>query len=172
MNLRHHCQLMARYHRWGFERLYAEIDTLDEHEYRRDAGLYFGSVHGTLNHLLLVDHLWHGRLVQQPFATGSLRDIIDDDRAELRERLLARSAVWTDYLAALDDADLAGTASFRKIDGSAASLPRASCVLHVFNHGTHHRGQVSAVLTRCGAAAPEMDLPYFLYGLDPAELAA
>lgn len=102
----------------------------------------------------------------------SLRDIVDDDRTTLRERLLARGPLWIDYLAALDDADLAGTASFRKIDGSAASLPRASCVLHVFNHGTHHRGQVSAVLTRCGAAAPEMDLPYFLYGLDPAELAA
>jgi uncharacterized damage-inducible protein DinB len=172
MNLRHHCQLMARYHRWGFERLYAELDALDEHEYRRDAGLHFGSIHATLNHLLLVDHLWHGRLVQQPFAFASLRDTVDDDRATLRERLLARAAVWLDYLAGLDDADLAGIAHFHKIDGSAASLPRASCLLHVFNHGTHHRGQVSAVITRAGGSAPEMDLPYFLYTLDPAELAA
>jgi uncharacterized damage-inducible protein DinB len=171
MDLRHHCHLMARYHGWGFERLYAEIDTLDEDEYRRDAGLFFGSIHGTLNHLLLVDHVWHGRLVQQPFAIESLRDTVEADRHALRARLLARPAVWIDYLAGLDDATLAGIAEFRKIDGSPAALPRASCLLHVFNHGTHHRGQISAVLTRVGAAAPEMDLPYFLYPLAPHELA-
>ena len=168
MNLRQHCHWMAHYHRWAFERLFAEIDTLEEAEYRADAGLYFGSIHGTLNHLLLVDHLWHGRLVQQAFAIASLRDTVESDRGALRERLLARSAVWIDYLSALDDAALAGNASFHKIDGKLATLPRASCVLHVFNHGTHHRGQISAVLTRLGAAAPEMDLPYFLYTL-PAD---
>lgn len=170
MNLRRHCLLMAHYHGWGFERLYAEIDTLDDHDYRRDCGLYFGSIHGTLNHLLLVDHVWHGRLVQQPFAIDSLRDTVEADRSALRARLLARPATWIDYLAGLDDEALAGHASFRKIDGSPATLPRASCLLHVFNHGTHHRGQISAVLTQLGAAAPEMDLPYFLYTLDPAEL--
>ena len=165
MNLRHHCHLMAQYHHWAFERLYAEIESIDEDEYRRDAGLYFGSIHDTLNHLLLVDHVWHGRLVQQPFATSSLRDTVECERVALRDRLLARGAVWIDYLAALDDTALAGAASFNKIDGSPATLPRASCVLHVFNHGTHHRGQISAVLTRLGASAPEMDLPYFLYTL-------
>jgi uncharacterized damage-inducible protein DinB len=170
MDLRQHCHLMARYHGWGFERLFAEVDSLDAHDYERDTGLYFGSIHSTLNHLLLVDHLWHGRLVQRPFAIASLRDIVEDDRGALRDRLLARPAVWQDYLAGLDDAALAGSAHFLKVDGSPASLPRASCLLHVFNHGTHHRGQISAVLTRLGSAAPEMDLPYYLSTLDPAEL--
>jgi uncharacterized damage-inducible protein DinB len=171
MDLRHHCQLMARYHRWATDKLYAEIDQLDEHEYRGETGLFFGSVHATLNHLLLVDHVWHGRLVQAPFPLTSLRDIVEDDRAALRERLLARGALWLDYLAGLDDAALAGVAHFHKIDGTPATLPRASCVLHVFNHGTHHRGQLSAVLTRVGGQAPEMDLPYFLYTLPATELA-
>lgn len=170
MNLRHHCHLMARYHRWSFERLYSELDQLDEHEYRADAGLYFGSIHATLNHVLLADQIWHGRLVQQPFAFASMRDTIDDDRDGLRARLLARGALWIDYLATLDDAALAGIAEFRKLDDSPARLPRASCMLHVFNHGTHHRGQISAVITRLGGSVPEMDLPYFLFGLDPSEL--
>jgi uncharacterized damage-inducible protein DinB len=172
MNLRKHCQLMARYHGWGFDRLYAEIDALDEDAYRRDTGLHFTSIHGTLNHLLLVDHVWHGRLVHEPFAIDSLRDSVEHDREALRARLLARPAVWLDYLAGLDDAELASEAAFRKLDGTPATLPRASCVLHVFNHGTHHRGQISAVLTQLDASAPEMDLPYFLYTLDPAELGA
>jgi uncharacterized damage-inducible protein DinB len=171
MDLRQHCGLMARYHRWAFERVYAEVDALSERDYHGDCGLFFGSIHATLDHLLLVDHVWHGRLVQQPFPLASLRDAVEDDRAALRSRLLARAAVWTGYLDALDDAALAGTAHFHKIDGTPASLPRASCLLHVFNHATHHRGQLSAALTRLGRAAPEMDLPYFLYTLEPAELA-
>ena len=171
MDLRRHCRLMAHYHHWGFERLYAELDALDEHDYRRDTGLFFGSVHGTLNHLLLVDQLWHGRLVHDPVRLESLRDTVETDRAALRTRLLARGAVWIDYLAGLDDAALAGMAAFHKIDGAPATLPRASCVLHVFNHGTHHRGHVSAVLTRLGGKAPEMDLPYFLYTLPAEDLA-
>ena len=64
----------------------------------------------------------------------------------------------------------ARSADFRKIDGSPARLPRASCVLHVFNHGTHHRGQVTAAVTQFGGRAPEIDLPYFLYTLGPAAL--
>jgi uncharacterized damage-inducible protein DinB len=161
---------MAHYHDWAHGRLYEQVDQLDDHDYHRDAALHFGSVHGTLNHLLLVDHVWYGRLVREHFAIESLRDTVEPDRDALRQRLLQRGSVWLDYLAGLDDADLAGDAHFSKIDGSPATLPRASCLLHVFNHGTHHRGQISAVLTQCGLPAPEMDLPYYLYSLAPETL--
>lgn len=165
MDLRRHCEWMAEYHGWAYATLFAALDALDEERYRLDTGLFFRSIHGTLDHLLLVDRLWYGRLVGDPWQAVKLSDPMVADRTELREELLGRSACWRRYLESVTDADLAGIAEFRKIDGSPARLPRATCVLHVFNHGTHHRGQVSAVITQLGGKAPEMDLPYFLYTL-------
>jgi uncharacterized damage-inducible protein DinB len=170
MDLRRHCELMAEYHGWAYGLLYEQVDRVDEERYRLDTGLFFRSIHGTLNHLLLVDHLWYGRLVGEPWPIATLADEIESERAALKAQLLDRAGLWRRYLDGLSDAELAGTAAFRKIDGSPARLPRASCILHVFNHGTHHRGQVSAALTQFGGLAPEIDLPYFLYTLAPAAL--
>lgn len=170
MDLRRHCELMAEYHGWATALLYEALERIDEERYRLDTGLFFRSIHGTLNHLLLVDHLWHGRLVGTPWPLATLADEVETDRQALRAQLLARSGVWRRYLESLDDRALAGMADFQRIDGTPARLPRASCVLHVFNHGTHHRGQISAAITQFGGAAPEIDLPYFLYTLEPAAL--
>ena len=172
MDLRRHCELMAEYHRWAYATLCTALDHLDEERYRLDCGLYFRSIHGTLNHLLLVDHLWYGRLTGEPFPMRTLADEIETDRAALQARLLARGPVWRQYLASLDDEVLAGIAEFAKLDGTTARLPRASCMLHVFNHGTHHRGQVSAAMTQFGGEAPALDLPYFLYTLPADALGA
>ena len=170
MNLRRHCELMTRYQRWANEKLYAHVEQLDDDAYRRDVGLFFKSVHRTLNHLLLVDHVWLGRMTDEPFPLDTLADEIEPDRAQLKDRLLARSADWLDWLARLTDVDLLAMAAFKKIDGTPSELPRASVLLHVVNHGTHHRGQISAALTQAGIAEPEIDLPYFLYQLPKHDL--
>jgi uncharacterized damage-inducible protein DinB len=170
MDLRQHTLLMARYQGWASQRLFEQVDTLDDETYRRENGLFFGSVHRTLNHLLLADHIWHGRMIHQPYSATSLNEIIEDDRARLRERIIAHAGLWHDTIAAWDDATFAGIAEYQMMNGTPRRIPRATCVLHVFNHGTHHRGQVSAALTQLGASAPEMDLPYFLYSLPGAEI--
>ena len=170
MDLRKHCGLMHRYQRWAFATLFAHLDLLDDEAYGRDVGLFFKSIHGTLNHLLLVDHVWFGRLTHDPFPVKTLADTVEPDRARIKSRLLARGEAWAAYLDGLDDAGLAGVASFHKIDGTPATLPRASAILHVVNHGTHHRGQITAAVTQLGGKAPEIDLPYFLYTLPAAEI--
>ena len=172
MDLRTHCERMAEYHRWAYATRCAELDRIDEERYRLDCGLYFRSIHGTLNHLLLVDHLWYGRLTREPWPLRTLADEIESDRGALQAQLLARGPAWRRYLESIDDEALAGVAEFVKIDGTPARLPRASCILHVFNHGTHHRGQVSAAITQFGGRAPELDLPYFLYTLPADALGA
>jgi uncharacterized damage-inducible protein DinB len=161
---------MAEYHGWAYATLFAGLDAIDDERYRLDCGLFFRSIHGTLNHLLVADHIWYGRLVQEPFPVRGLADEVEGDRPALRAQLLARSAVWRRYLESLDDEALAGVAEFQRLDGAPARLPRASCILHVFNHGTHHRGQVSAAMTQFGAKAPELDLTYFLFALAPDAL--
>ncbi len=168
MNLRRHLGLMAGYHRWAFGRLYEQVDSLSESEYRADCDLFFKSVHGTLAHLLLVDLLWQCRIegLTPDFPTSEAA--IEPDRDRLRTRLIEQAGSWSGRLDGIDDARLSADLSFRNLAGDEFSLPTSCCFAHVFNHGSHHRGQISAALTGFGRAAPVMDFPYYLRDLASA----
>lgn len=170
MDLRQHLNLMAGYHPWAFGRLYEQVDLLSEAEYRGDCDLHFKSIHGTLAHLLLVDLLWQCRMEHRKPDFPTLEADIEPDRDRLRERLLTQAGGWPERLAATDDEALSGDLSFRNLAGDAFTLPLACLISHVFNHGTHHRGQVSAALTGFGRTAPVMDFPYYLRELTPRQL--
>jgi uncharacterized damage-inducible protein DinB len=170
MDLRQHFRLMSAWHLWAFERLYAVVDRVDDERYRRDAGLFFKSVHGTLNHMLLAEHIWRGRLVGEIFPVKSLADEIEPDRVRLRERVLAHAGLWRAAIDATSDEDLAGDLSYRSLKGDPYTLPRASIVHHVFTHGAHHRGQITTALTQWGEEAPVMDFPAFLSALPREKL--
>lgn len=172
MDLHQHLRLMADYHAWALARLYAEVDALADADYYRDCGQFFGSVHGTLNHLLLVEHLWQARLQHRVFEATGLDQELESDRHRLRQRLIAFAQGWRPYVDALDAATLAGDLAYRNLQNVAFTLPFASLVLHVFNHATHHRGQASIALLQLGRAAPVMDLPYFLNELPAQKLHA
>lgn len=153
---------MASYHRWANEVLAEGVRRVDESDYRRDVGLFFGSLHGTLNHVLLVDRLWYARFTGETFEPEGLDEELEPDRSALLERIDERSRNWIDYVDDLDDTDLERSLTYHNTKGIRRKLRRGPALLHVFNHGTHHRGQVSAGLTRLGHEAPEMDLFYFL----------
>lgn len=168
MDLHQHLRLMAGYHAWALDRLYAQVDALDDADYFRDSRQFFGSVHGTLNHLLLVEHLWQSRLQHSVFPATGLDQELESGRDRLKQRLVAFARGWRPFVDALDAATIAGDLNYRNLQGTAFTLPFASLVLHVFNHATHHRGQVSIALLQLGREAPVMDLPYFLNEL-PAQ---
>lgn len=168
LDLHQHLRLMADYHAWALARLYAEVDALSDADYYRDCGQFFGSVHGTLNHLLLVEHLWQARLQHSVFPVNRLDEEVETARTPLKQRLSAFAAGWRPFVDALDAATIRGDLQYRNVQGTAYTLPFATLVLHVFNHATHHRGQASIALLQLGRSAPVMDLPYFLNAL-PAE---
>ena len=154
---------LARYNGWATRKLYQHIDVLSEDEYRRDAGLFFKSVHGTLNHLLVAEQLiWLPRFAEGISPRRALNEEVETDRERLRERLGEGPAKWLPVIEALDDARLAGRLDYTTTKGVAASLPFAATLGHVFNHGTHHRGQISAAITAMGHACPEIDLVWML----------
>lgn len=160
--IKDHCLLMARYGAWAYERMFASLATVSDADYRADCGLFFRSLHGTLNHLLLADSVWFGRFTGQPFAADSLAQEIEADRATLVARVRAQSERWTGLVEAADPGLCDTRLVYRSMAGDACDTPWAGTLLHVFNHGTHHRGQMSAALTRFGQPAPEMDFVYFL----------
>lgn len=152
---------MARYNSWQNESLYGAAATLDDDVRRADRGAFFGSIHGTLNHILWGDRMWMHRFAGTPEPTCGIAespamtadwDILCADRR-------AFDTVIEDWAAALDPAWLAGDLTWysvavkREITG-----PKALLVAHMFNHQTHHRGQVHAMLTAAGARPDNTDL--------------
>jgi uncharacterized damage-inducible protein DinB len=153
---------MARYHAWAFDRLFAALDTAGDDDWRADHGLFFRSLHGTLNHMLLADLIWYGRFAGRPFGAQSLADEVEADRAALVDRMRAQCARWPALIEAADEAVLTGRLRYPNMNGEPCDTPWAGTLLHVFNHCTHHRGQMSAVVTRLGLPAAEMDYVFFL----------
>ncbi len=157
-------RVFARYNRWANARLAATVATLAEADYRADRGLFFRSVHGTLNHLLVADRLWllriGGEIEGEP--PRALDQSLHDDRGDLEVARARQDERLTAFTDGLDDAALARPIAYRNLAGEAFRQPLALVLAHVFNHQTHHRGQIHAALTMGGAAAPALDLMYYL----------
>ena len=154
---------LARYNVWATRLLFEHVDPLSEADYRRDAGLFFKSVHGTCNHLLVAEHrVWFPRFAEGVSNRVALNDEIESDRVALRDRLIAAAGRWAPLIESFDDARFAGTLDYTTTQGVAQSLPFAPTLGHVFNHATHHRGQITAAITAAGQPVPELDMVMML----------
>jgi uncharacterized damage-inducible protein DinB len=162
MGVRTRFLTLAAYNRWANERLYAAAEGLRDDEYRRDLGAFFGSVHATLNHLLLVDRFWLERLDGRDPPRPALDTILYEPFEELKRARIEQDEIITRFLEALREQDFEGVVSYHTGSGSAQRNARNEVLTHLFNHQTHHRGQVHALITRLGYTAPELDYIYFL----------
>jgi uncharacterized damage-inducible protein DinB len=159
-----YCRLMAGYNAEMNRRLYAAADGLDDAARRSDLGAFFGSVHATLSHLLWGDLSWISRFdggegPDAPFPGLTIApewERLKSRRVELDARIEAWAAgVSADWL----NGDLTW---FSGAAQRSMSMPAAPIVIHMFNHQTHHRGQVHALLTRLGAKPADTDLAFIL----------
>lgn len=162
MNGKTHFSMLARYHRWAYDRLYERVDELDDTDYFADKGLFFGSIHGSLNHLLLVDRLWQARLEGVVTGKVDLAETLQDARRPLRDAIFTQCEQLAAFIDALDADRFDRELRYVNSAGEPAAWPFALLLAHLFNHATHHRGQISTALTQCGLDAPVMDIPYFL----------
>ncbi|MDR2213999.1 MAG: DinB family protein [Pseudomonadales bacterium] len=158
-----HFLTLARYNVWATALLLDALGPVSDEDYRRDLGLFFNSIHGTLNHLLVGEHLlWYRRFAEGISPKLALNEVAEDDRAQLALRLREGAARWRPLIASWPGERFLGTLDYTTMRGQPASLPFAATLAHVFNHGTHHRGQITAALTRLGQPCPELDLVYML----------
>lgn len=154
--------MLAAYHGWANELLLTQTMAVSDEHYLAPNGLFFDSIHGTLNHLLLADRAWYGRFSGSPESFSSLAQEIEPDRNALVRRLLERHTLWQRLIESVPQNKMDGHLHYRTTAGDPAKTPWIGTLIHVFNHATHHRGQISAVLTRLDYACPELDLIYFL----------
>ena len=156
---------LSRYNRWMNDKLYATAAQLDDEARKRDVGAFFSSIHGTFNHLLLADRIWLARFegaavpdgAMGPGGIRSLDQELYADFDELRrERALTDDALSA-WVAELTSERLAAPLVYTR-GGRAQSAPLWGSVAHLFNHQTHHRGQITTLLTQRGLDPGVTDL--------------
>lgn len=150
-----HFAMLARYNAWANARLYKMASALTDEQYRRDAGAYFKSLHGTLNHLLVADRIWMHRLTGAGGHPASLGATLCEDLASLRAARIVEDQRIVDYVDGLAEADLGAPLEDRTLGGAPQRQPLHEVLAHLFNHQTHHRGQSHAILTAVGVKEPE-----------------
>lgn len=158
-----HAQMMAAYNAWQNESLYDTASALDDVARRADHGAFFGSIHRTLNHVLWGDRIWLSRFTDYPAPEGGIPDSTDnyEDWGALRSARGETDAFLRNWAGALSPADLEGDLTwFSGAMGRDVTKPRWVLVTHLFNHQTHHRGQVHAMLTAAGAKPDDTDIPF------------
>lgn len=171
-----HYKLMARYNRWMNDRLYVAAAALTDDARKRDLRAFFRSVHGTLNHLLLTDRIWLGRLYGDParfqsrspsgtpIPVTSLDQELYADFAELRTERARTDSDFLAYAEALTADVLASSLAFRSVINPTPRVqPLWAALSHIFNHQTHHRGQVTTLLSQLGADPGVTDLVAFVW---------
>lgn len=154
----------ARYNRWMNDKLYGLAATLGDEVRKRDLGAFFKSIHGTLNHLLLADRVWLARFknvsVPDGFMGPGIRALDQElylDFQDLRRQRAITDDELSSWVSELTLEQLAATLVFKR-RGQKLESPLWWAVAHLFNHQTHHRGQVTTLLTQQGCDPGVTDL--------------
>jgi uncharacterized damage-inducible protein DinB len=154
----------ARYNRWMNDKLYGLAATLSDEARKRDSGAFFKSIHGTFNHILLADRVWLARFkgvtVPNGFMGPGIRSLDQELYADFedlrRERALTDDELST-WISELTSERLAAPLVFMR-RGHRLESPLWGTVAHVFNHQTHHRGQITTLLMQQGCDPGSTDL--------------
>jgi uncharacterized damage-inducible protein DinB len=153
---------MAGYNRWANERLYEAAGKLSPEEFAAPRSGFFPSLLKTLNHILVGDTVWMGRLEATGSSIKSLDQILHPEFAALKAARAAMDNRIAAFVDGVAPARLEEDLVYRTVAGEAMTTQVAQVLLHFFNHQTHHRGQAHAMLSSTEVAPPSLDLILFL----------
>jgi len=157
-----HFRMFAAYNQWANGLLYSATAELTDQEYRASTGAFFGSLHATLNHILVADRLWMKRFTGTGEAPTSLDTILFEDFSSLSSARVSEDQRIINWIDQLDEATLSGIFTYVPVTNPNPVTQRLSPALaHFFNHQTHHRGQAHATLTALGKPSLSLDLIYY-----------
>jgi uncharacterized damage-inducible protein DinB len=147
----------VKYHRWATGLVLDEIVPLPSEELLKKLGGSFPSIYDTAVHLYQSDRVWLDRLEQRP--TGQLSDYeapgcmydLQGAWKEVHDRMVA-------FAGALGEADASNELDYKNLAGQPFRTPVWQILLHVVNHGTHHRGQITNMVRQLGHMATNLDL--------------
>ncbi|WP_010171464.1 DinB family protein [Pseudomonas sp. PAMC 25886] len=162
--------LMASYNQWMNRKVYEAAGGLSDEALMADRGAFFSSILGTLNHLALGDRVWLKRFAEHPAQFTALAPLSTlevpprlDQLAFADIRELSAHRAWLDRLIiewaqSITEPDLEQLLQYRNMAGTAMNKNFHALLVHFFNHQTHHRGQVTTLLTQAGRDVGDTDL--------------
>jgi uncharacterized damage-inducible protein DinB len=153
-------ETMAEYNHWMNQKLYGICALIPDEKRREDLGAFFKSIHGTLNHLLFGDRAWMGRFIGEPF-TAKIGQELYANFDELRQQQELTDTQIIEWSKNISPEWLNQPFQYTSgVDGKTRILPVWVLVTHMFNHETHHRGQLTALLSQLGYNPGVTDLPF------------
>lgn len=154
----HHFRMLARYNRIANERVYECCAQLNEEEYRRERAGSFGSIHLLLNHILLGDQIWMSRFKDEGRSTPPLITVLFDNFGDLRAARQKMDADMESFFSGAGPEFLERELVYVNSLKQECRDATAMAVSHLFNHQTHHRGQVHVMLSQTSVRPPALDL--------------
>jgi len=155
--------MMARYNQWQNDSLVDAANSLSDDERTADKGAFFGSIQKTFSHILWGDQLWLSRFAGTPAPDCGIAQSVDhfaDWNAFCPERTRFDAAIL-DWAQNVDAGWFTGDLSwFSGAVNRDITKPKNMLVIQLFNHQTHHRGQIHAMMTAAGAHPSDTDVPF------------
>ncbi len=163
----HYYDLMAQYNRWMNRNLYAVCAPIPDAQRKADRGAFFKSIHGTLNHLVWADRVWLARFGVGTLPTARIGEELYADFDTLHSARLHLDEIIAHWTAALDLSQVVNTFEFKSVvDGKTRRAPQWVFIVQMFNHQTHHRGQVTTLLKQLNYDPGVTDIPWMPGAVD------
>ncbi len=160
--IKNYFQQLADYNRWANKKLYDGVANLSKDEFEQDLGVFFNSIKGTLNHLLVGDILWFERLQKQTPPGYKLDDSLYEDFDSLWSARQKKDEEIIAFVNTLNEDHIGEMLHYKTAAGKEMATETHMALGTVFNHHTHHRGQVTACLSRLGKETPALDIIYYI----------
>lgn len=151
----------ADYQRWATGELFKSLDTLSDAQRRAALGLFFGDIHKTADHILVVTRNWRARLAGEFDQVTAYDVLLHAQWDALKTALLDEFDLLGHWLAQRDAAWFGDVLEYPGAGGKMRRILVRDGLTHIMTHAIHHRGQLSAACTRLGAPSPEMDFVYY-----------
>ena len=155
-------QLLANFNTWANTKIFSSCKKLDDTEYKKDRKAFFSSIHGTLNHLLVVDRAYISRIEGKNHDLKSLDQILYENLFQLEEARIKEDKRLVDLVNNLSKESINKEITYKGFETGNQTYTINLVLITLFNHQTHHRGQIHNMLSQAGVKPPQIDIPDFV----------
>tara|TARA_B100001964_G_scaffold119797_1_gene133153 strand:+ start:531 stop:1022 length:492 start_codon:yes stop_codon:yes gene_type:complete len=155
-------QLLSNFNTWANAKIFSSCKKLDDTEYKRDRGAFFSSIHGTLNHLLVVDKAYISRIKGKDHGLISLDQILYENLFQLEEARIKEDKRLVGLVNSLSEESIQKEITYTGFETGNTTYTINVILITLFNHQTHHRGQIHNMLSQAGIKPPQIDIPDFI----------
>jgi len=155
-------QLLANFNTWANTKIFSACKELDDAEYKKDRRAFFSSIHGTLNHLLVVDRAYIARIEGIDHGLKSLDQILFESLLQLEVARIKEDKRLIDLVNRLSEESIHKEITYKGFETGNTTHTINIILITLFNHQTHHRGQIHNMLSQIGVKPPQIDIPDFV----------